>query len=447
MKTTKLLSFAAALFMSAALLAQAQPTAMPGSIMGNGVEVGPMRRNGPATGIRTDLTLDFKVVTVGSQTWAWTRLHGAAPDAFHWASQLRYMEVSLAAGTEINLTGRAAGGVTFNPAPVRNAVINSVPISFFQSVGGRFYETAEDFIYDRTIANSADPADTEPPVLAPPVIVSQTHLQMNLTLSASDNSGHFFFLIEDAENDIRVVSFTSNAAVPLLRETQHHFKVWAIDFSGNVSNVQTVSNEVMETPFFTQGQAWSLNFRLDSRSLTELVIDVTSASRIADAFVWLYMNNVRIPGEWKPDIDLDVGTFSYQIVVPASEVAGWAEGAVLALNLGYCRHPPDWGCYVIDNRVVTAGPHTGAPILHRIGTGPNGVNINEREAAGITIHQAGNMIVINSDVEITSAVMFTASGQQVATALNGNQIDISALASGVYLLQVNGTNVFRVVVR
>ena len=446
MKTTKLLSFAAALFMSAALLAQ--PTIMPGSIMGDGVDVGPQRRNGPATGTTLGLTLDFRVVTVGDQTWAWTRLHGATPAAAAWASQIRYMEVSLAAGAEINLTGRAPGGVTFNPAPIRNATVNPVPISFFQSVGGRFYETVEDFTYDRTIANSADPTDTEPPVLAPVVIASQTPVAMNLTLSATDNSGHFFFLIEDAVNNIRTVSFTNSASVPLLPDTNHTFSVWAIDFSGNVSNVQTVTNQPMEPVFFTEGTAMALNFTLNSGSLTELVIDVTSASRIADAFVWLYMNNVRIPGEWKPDIETAVGTFSYQIIVPASEVAGWAEGAILALNLGYITHPVgDWGHYVLDNRVITAGEHIGLPILHRIGTPDDTVGVDEREINGMTIYQAGNMIVINSEVEITSAVMFTISGQKAASSLSGNQIDISALASGVYLLQVNGTNVFRVIVR
>ena len=75
------------------------------------------------------------------------------------------------------------------------------------------------------------------------------------------------------------------------------------------------------------------------------------------------------------------------------------------------------------------------------------VGIPPVKTDGMSIHQTGDMIVINSDVEITSAVMFTVSGQQVAAALRGNQIDTSALASGVYLLQVNGTNVFRVIVR
>ena len=608
MKTTRLLFFAAALFMSAALLAQ--PTVMPGSIMGEGVAMGPQRRGGPANGTLTGLTLDFRVVTVGNQTWAWTRLHGAAPDGAAWASQLRWIEGTPFTGAmEMNLTGRAAGGVTFTTAPVRNATINPVPISFFQAVGNLFYETVLDFTYDRTIANSADPTDTQAPVLAPPVIVSQTPLSMNLTLSATDNSGHFFFLIEDAANNFRTVSFANAVTVPLLPETQHNFSIWAIDYSGNVSNVHTVSNQVLETPFFTEGQAMILNFRLDSRSLTELVIDVTSSSLIADAFVWLYMNNARIPGEWKPAINVDVGTFAYQIIIPASEIPGWAPNAVLGLNLGFITHPVgDWGHYELNNRTITAGPHTGSPILHRIGTGvdiacpneglecennvlegvnislgtpffattsawvystnfdatwendvldirlgdatiyqwqaqfplvfapvlldtsrPHGISMNVETnnntpfyvkimddddlvyigipravigsgtherlnitvPAGLTqitrvlfdfggnpantiirisniticdeigdrtsvggvevnnmfIHQAGSLIVINSEVEITSVAMFTISGQQVAVALNGNQIDTSALASGVYLLQVNGTNVFRVIVR
>jgi hypothetical protein len=81
-----------------------------------------------------------------------------------------------------------------------------------------------------------------------------------------------------------------------------------------------------------------------------------------------------------------------------------------------------------------------------MGVGYN-VGTTPVERNDMSIHQADNLIVIHSEVEITSAVMFTVSGQQVAVALNGNQIDTSALASGVYLLQINGTNVFRVIVR
>ena len=77
----------------------------------------------------------------------------------------------------------------------------------------------------------------------------------------------------------------------------------------------------------------------------------------------------------------------------------------------------------------------------------DGVSIPPIEGIGMSIYQTGDMIVINSDVEITSVVMHTIGGKQVPVALGGNQINTSALASGVYLLQVNGTNVFRVVVR
>ena len=428
-----------------------------GSIMGNGVEMGPQRRGGAASGVRTDLTLDFRVVTVGNQTWAWSRLQPVAPMGDVWASQLRWIEATpFTAAMEMRLTGRAAGGVTFTTAPVRNAAINPVPISFFKAVGGNFYETREDFTYNRTLANSADPTDTQAPVLAPVVVVSQTPTSMVVTLSATDNSGHFFFLIRDIANDFVHVAFTNTATVPLLPATQHHFRVYAIDFSGNVSNVQTFSNEFVEPVFFTQGTARTLNFTLDSyTNPNALVMNFTSTPLVADAFVQIAVGGNWISGtghlgrrEWKPTINVDVGTREWSLTIPAGEIPGWAPGAILQFNMGYITHPVGgWGHYVLENYTVTAGPHNGSLILHRVGTRPGGVNVGELEVNAMTIYQAGNMIVINSEVEITSAVMHTISGQQVAVALNGNQIDISALASGVYLLQVNGTNVFRVVVR
>jgi len=355
--------------------------AVIGSMIETDVPVYP-QRDGAAPGTATGSTFDFKVVTVDATTYAWTNVHGLNIANNPWSSQYRYWSTT-GSKTENNLLSRVAGtqetyGSTTTPQPN-----NPVTITFLQEQSNVFFET-DDFTYDNTIANSADASDKEAPALADPTVVSQTGTQLNLSLSATDNSGNYFYYIKDGANNFSQVSFLDNVTLNLTAGINYNFSIYAVDFSGNMSEAKTVSVQGVEAVYFTEGVAQGISFKLDSRSLTELKIECTSntADLIGDAFVKLEINGVQVMNggdvkEWKPTIDQNTGTSTYQITVPAADIPGWAEGAVLTLNLGYITMPiGDWGHYVTDNSVITAGEYNGLPILHKIGTG---VDINSEE--------------------------------------------------------------------
>lgn len=345
-----------------------------GSMKGRALPIYPLRDGKAPDAAVADVTFDYKLVTIGTKTWAWTDWHGKTIAGNAWSSQYRYWT---GGKVENNLTGRIAGtqqtyGVV-NALPAANPSV----ITFLQEENNAFFETA-DFTYDYTKANSKDDGDTEVPVLAEPVINSQSALSLDLTLSATDNSGDYFYYIVDEANGFVSVSFFDNVKLSLVAGTQYTFSIYAIDFSGNMSTAKTITTQQTEAVYFTAGTAQALTFKLDSRSLTELVIECAANDYIGDAFAKLELNGVAIADkEWKPTINQSTGAKVYQIKVPANEVPGWAENAVLGLNLGYITMPiGDWGHYVVENTNITSGEYAGYPILHKIGTG---IEITEPE--------------------------------------------------------------------
>jgi hypothetical protein len=68
-----------------------------------------------------------------------------------------------------------------------------------------------------------------------------------------------------------------------------------------------------------------------------------------------------------------------------------------------------------------------------------GVSSNNLDTVTIYPNPAKNFIQINTDVsEINAASIFTLEGKQVLTVTNTNQIDISNLTSGIYLVKIKG---------
>ena len=335
-----------------------------GSIKGAGVPLYPIR-DGAAPGTAVAATFDFKVASIGSKSWVWTELHGMTISNNSWSSQFRYWPGKI----ENNLTGRVTGTQQTFGIASKDLPNNPVTITFLQEQNNVFFETA-DFTYDITKANSKDAGDATAPVLAEPTVVSQTGTQLKLSLSATDNAD-FFYYIEDAANNLAEVSFSNDATLALVSGVNYSLSIYAIDFSGNRSEAKTVKVQTGEQTMFTEGTAKAISFKLDSRSLTELAIECTSNDFIGDAFVKMEINGVSLaPKEWKATINQATGTKTYRITVPAGDVPGWAKDAVLALNLGYIVMPiGNWGHYVTENSVITEGPNTGLPILHKIGTG------------------------------------------------------------------------------
>ena len=207
--------------------------AVIGSMIEMGVPIYP-QRDGAAPGTAlSGVTFDFKAVTIGTTSWAWTDWHGKTIANNPWSSQFRYWS-STKAKTENNLTGRVVGTQqtygTTSVAPPNNPLT----ITFLQEENNNFFET-DDFTYDSTIANSADASDTEAPVLTCPHSLSED-LTLELSLSATDNSDNYFYYIVDKANGIEdVVFFDGTYTKKLSAGTDYDIKVYAIDFSGNQS--------------------------------------------------------------------------------------------------------------------------------------------------------------------------------------------------------------------
>lgn len=202
-----------------------------GSMIGKDLPLYPIR-DGKVPGTAIAATFDFKVVTIGTTSWAWTDLHGLTIANNSYSSQFRYWS-STSSKTENNLLERVAGtqqtyGKTSTVPPN-----NPLTITFLQEENNNFYETA-DFTYDYTKANSANASDTEAPVLT--ATYSKTDLNFDLTLSATDNSGSYFYYIVDEANGIEDVVFLDGTLQKKLStETTYDIKVYAVDFSGNTS--------------------------------------------------------------------------------------------------------------------------------------------------------------------------------------------------------------------
>jgi hypothetical protein len=216
-----------------------------GSIMGGGLPLYPMRDGAAPGNAVSGVTFSFKAVTVGTKTWVWTDLNGKYIDGNNWSSRFRFWYPAIA---EYNLSDRIAGAqqtygitgipdVNFYKQDFRD--INPCVITFLQESNNVFYETA-DIAYTCTRPNPANANDQTPPALNPPAIVGQTAQQLRLSLSASDNSEHFFYYIEDAENNFVEISFFDETVLNLDPDKTYRFSIYAVDFSGNQSEAKSV---------------------------------------------------------------------------------------------------------------------------------------------------------------------------------------------------------------
>lgn len=353
-------------------------TAQIGSMKGKGLPVYTMRDNIslPVGTAIANVTFDYKIVTLGQTTYAWTNLNQGSVTGDVWASQLRFWQPGKMENT---LTNRVPG-TQQTYGQCANPVQNPLTVTFFQNIADNigFTET-DNLTYDATMTNSADAADVTAPVLADPVIAGQTSLQLRLTLSATDDSNDFFYIVEDAANNFSAVSFVNDATLAIVPGINYTLSVKAVDFSGNQSAAKTINVQGQEPVYFTEGVANLNSFKLDSRSLTELVVEGTStAAPFGDVYV-----KVSIDGQWVTDggaavkewkvtgINQTAGVQSYILHIPSGEIPGWADGKILTLDLGYITAPinNDWGRYVSPNLLITEGENAGSPILHQVGTG------------------------------------------------------------------------------
>ena len=184
-----------------------------------------------------EVAFDYKIASYAktTKTWAWLKLKGGKSfnSTDGWNPHLRYYATSSATETRELWLARAAnntdawgGGTTTNGGISGQLVIGEY-ISFWVN-GGESTRMA----YDTYAANSAS-GDTENPVLGACNVNMSGKLAM-FTLNGTDNSGDFFYLIEDKVNDVMEVSFVNNFEIKeLVSGKGYSFKITPIDFSGN----------------------------------------------------------------------------------------------------------------------------------------------------------------------------------------------------------------------
>ncbi len=206
----------------------------------------PVNTNSPVDG-----TVDFKLVTVGQRTWAYVKYNGTTLNVLgdEWASQLRCWGAGFnieAKDQENNLMIRPSNKISYGTNSKKIPTENPFLISIYQCLTGYVYGETERFSYNPTIANSAHPNDKQAPVLT--CTNTTENLSLKLTLSATDDSGDYFYYIIDDANEINDVVMQDGAFIRTLKpETVYDIKVYAIDFSGNQSEPKSIQ--------FTTGKA------------------------------------------------------------------------------------------------------------------------------------------------------------------------------------------------
>jgi hypothetical protein len=154
-------------------------------------------------------------------------------------------------------------------------------------------------------------------------------------------------------------------------------------------------------PVFTEGAAQHIDFKLNSRSEDKMNIVCTVKGLLQQDFVLsnasvkLELNGVAVAGRWTMTTPSTLGNGqTYFITIYASEVQGWKENAILGLN--FCYQTVNNGI-VENNNVITEGPNSGKPILHKIGTGVaiTGIDLPDSITAGSDFY----IIYMNEEIE------------------------------------------------
>lgn len=168
--------------------------------------------------------VEFKLVTLGSLTYAYVDGTGYTLANTTWASQIRY-EGEKQCPLADRLGNRSIWSfVTPNPETANLYVV--------QEDDNNFLATAE-FSYNKTTQNSSVAGDDTAPVLSSAEYTTVTDNSITLSMAAAD-ANDFFYYIESPY--MQTVSFFNELTISgLVAGTDYAFTVIAIDFSGNES--------------------------------------------------------------------------------------------------------------------------------------------------------------------------------------------------------------------
>jgi hypothetical protein len=198
--------------------------------------------------------VDLKVVTIGHHAWGWFGLSDATFNAADMSATLLFWDRNITSGItdgydtrqevwlkrqEIGGTyTQAYGGSTTNMKEgATNEDLktdNGYVGAFVMTGNNKFGYTNVRYSYNPTAKNSANSSDQEKPIVGSDITVVREGAKVTFNLSGSDNSGDFFYYIEDIENEFQEVAFTNTFEVTdLIPGLTYHFTITPIDFSGN----------------------------------------------------------------------------------------------------------------------------------------------------------------------------------------------------------------------
>ena len=419
------------------------------------------------------LTLDFKLVTVGTTTWAWTELKGANIMGESWSSQLRWWQtgsIEMPTGkVENQLTGRVAGTQQTFGKLASLPTINPVVISIFQHTPGEWvFRESACFSYNYTAKNSANVEDVTAPVLAEPVIAAQTATSLTLSLAAADASNDLFFYIEDAENNYAEVFFSNQPTLSILEETDYTFSIKAIDFSGNESAVKTVAitgqtfvcNNLLEKAdlymggvYFAPNWGQNNNYTTDvnGTNVTITLQDATYADWQAQFPVMLTTPVEMIAGDpysLLMDVSVSKSTPFYVKFMDADD----------NVFLEVPRQTVKPGGVVLSafDKPCPAGLAKISKILFDFGWNPADVSIEitnlslcGKSSVGMGNIRSNSVLIYPSPVQDvlnisglekeTVVSVFDITGKSMINRLTKGELNVSNLSSGIYVLNVENT--------
>jgi hypothetical protein len=177
-------------------------------------------------------TVDYKIVTIGLKTYAWTKANAGTLNEAGWGSQLK-----LWPGGEAWLDNRSADK-TEAWATVPNPQNANQEIAIFQAVGDGGNKLTGRFVYDGVTKYTPATGDAAAPTNVA-ATATPTDNAITFELSAQDANAFFYYIYDDW--GVETASFFPTVTISgLMAGTDYNFHVVAIDFSGNESAVKDV---------------------------------------------------------------------------------------------------------------------------------------------------------------------------------------------------------------
>lgn len=341
-----------------------------GSVKGSGLKLYDQYNAGTINygSEKAGVTFDYKVVTIGGKTWAWTNLTGATIGGATWASQLRYWAMPANGLTENNLLSRVSGtqqtyGTTTATIPA------SLQLTFFQAIDPGGNSETERIPYNPAIANSIVAGDNVAPVLTSVTASNIAESTAKLQIAGTDNASDLFYYISG--NGISEVAFGSEFNLfGLSANTTYTLAVTPIDFSGNQGTPQNVTFTTTGLVQITSCIAKDIKVVLKSTATElEYYYEFTDPAKLFDEGFLQITPAGGTMIEVKPTVSPD-RKYLYGKVSDSS-----IANKILSLNCGYLEkfdEDPNnhaWESYVMDNTTVTQGTNVGLSIKHQMGGG------------------------------------------------------------------------------